>query len=182
VHNNDQKDDELKIFRVSGIRLRTLKFSFNELCKLVINAPSLESFIFYSHYRITKFTELNLPSLDYADILIEGENDFDSEYIEHANHIITFFTGLGNVKSLMLRSSTHKTLRCISKSLKEEPFPFTRLETLILHNWDEEEDEDKDKDEDEVDDNDGDEDEEENDEVMNYLVRGSNPVVTYEYL
>ncbi|CAN1178377.1 Putative F-box/LRR-repeat protein At3g18150 [Linum perenne] len=134
VHSNDE-NDELKIFRVSGLQLRTLNISNNQLCRIAINAPNLKSFIFHNLYTIAEFTEMDLSSLDHADVLIDDDSVDDDELIEYAQYLINFFAGLGNVKSLVLHSTTLEILRCISQALKDEPSPFTRLETLQMDEY-----------------------------------------------
>ncbi|CAN1139611.1 hypothetical protein LINPERHAP2_LOCUS11381, partial [Linum perenne] len=161
VHSNDIEDsNELNIFRVSGLRLRTLNISYNQLCRIEINAPNLKSFLFHNFHAIVEFTEMDLSSLDHADVLIDDESAVDDDFIRHAQYFINFFNGLGNLKSLVLRSTTLKILRYISENLKYKPSPFTRLETLTFdlsnrmhpsHNGEEDEDEDEEKDDEEVD-------------------------------
>ncbi|CAN1178380.1 hypothetical protein LINPERHAP2_LOCUS33635 [Linum perenne] len=148
VHNND-KNYQLKTFRIFGLRLRTLNISCNQLCRIAMNAPNLNSFIFHNFYRLVEFTEMDVSSLDHVDVLIEDESLVDDVFIRYARYIINFFTELGNVESFVLCSTTFKILRCISEPLKDEPSPFTRLETLtfdVVHK-----DDNKDEDEEEVD-------------------------------
>ncbi|CAN0842159.1 Putative F-box/LRR-repeat protein At3g18150 [Linum grandiflorum] len=126
------ESDHAQIFKISGLRLRTLDLSYNQFDTVAIDAPNLKSFTFHNVLEFVEFTELNLSSLDHADICIDKHHCPVEEYIDYADYFIDFFTQLSNVTSLTLRPSTLTILSCICECLKEEPSPFTRLKTLTL--------------------------------------------------
>ncbi|CAN1333450.1 Putative FBD-associated F-box protein At5g56440 [Linum perenne] len=111
-------DEDEEIFRVSGLRLRTLNISCNQVCRIAINAPNLKSFVLHNYYRLVEFIEMDLPSLDHVDVLIEDESLDDDEFTWYAHHhIISSFTGLGNVTSCVMCSPNFKvrhSLVCIN--------------------------------------------------------------------
>ncbi|CAN1185940.1 Putative F-box/FBD/LRR-repeat protein At1g66300 [Linum perenne] len=72
VHSNGENDTS-KIFRIAGLRLSTLEILSNQFLKIAINAPNLKSFVFHNCNRIVEFTELDLSSLDHADVMITQE-------------------------------------------------------------------------------------------------------------
>ncbi|CAN1333448.1 FBD-associated F-box protein At5g44490 [Linum perenne] len=117
VHSRDENCQN-KIFRVSGLRLRTLNISCNQVCRIAINAPNLKSFVLHNYYRLVEFIEMDLPSLDHVDVLIEDESLDDDEFTWYAHHhIISSFTGLGNVTSCVMCSPNFKvrhSLVCIN--------------------------------------------------------------------
>ncbi|CAN0841153.1 Putative F-box/FBD/LRR-repeat protein At1g78760 [Linum grandiflorum] len=120
-----------KIFRISGLRLVSLKIEGIFLMNLEIDAPKLKRFYLFGDS--VEFEVLNLPSLDYAEIWV-GNGDFtDEERIEYAKHgLMPLLHGLSNVATLKLGSLTLKELSCIPEFLKEQSSPFTRLESLVL--------------------------------------------------
>ncbi|CAN1333447.1 hypothetical protein LINPERPRIM_LOCUS36047 [Linum perenne] len=111
VHSRDENCQN-KIFRVSGLRLRTLNISCNQFLKIAINAPNLKSFVFHNCDRIVEFTELDLSSLDHVDVMITQERlVYYDPFVGYGRHVVNFFAGLGNVNSLVLRSPTLKVRR-----------------------------------------------------------------------
>ncbi|CAN1343491.1 hypothetical protein LINPERPRIM_LOCUS39817 [Linum perenne] len=76
------------------------------------------------------FSELNLPSLEHADIQFE---DYDEFYILEEDWDI-MLSGCHNVKSLTLCATIIEELCEISEFLEQRPSPFTRLEYLNLTN------------------------------------------------
>ncbi|CAN1333478.1 Putative F-box/LRR-repeat protein At3g28410 [Linum perenne] len=151
-------NDTMKTFSVSGLRLRTLDMSYNKFCRIAINAPNLKSFIFHNDYTLVEFTEIDLSSLDHADVSIE-EDSFDTpeEFMEFAPYIISFFNGLDDDNNGFRKDD--------NKGADEGEEDNGEVDG---NDGDEEEDEDEDEIEELV-----------VDEAMNYLTRGSNPIVTY---
>ncbi|CAN1834466.1 hypothetical protein LINPERHAP1_LOCUS34098 [Linum perenne] len=132
--------------------------SYNKFCRIAINAPNLKSFIFHNDYTLVEFTEIDLSSLDHADVSIE-EDSFDTpeEFMEFAPYIISFFNGLDDDNNGFRKDD--------NKGADEGEEDNGEVDG---NDGDEEEDEDEDEIEELV-----------VDEAMNYLTRGSNPIVTY---
>ncbi|CAN1300085.1 F-box/LRR-repeat protein 13 [Linum perenne] len=159
-----------KRFRISGLRLLSLSVTDTYFNKLEIHAPKLKYLCFERLDDFVEFTKLNLPSLEYAEISVYHDNCSD-EYcssdekctvcIEYAKHgLISLLQGLSNVTDLKLGSFTGEILHGIPEFLKQQPSPFTRLETLSLMHKDI------------------------SDAVINYIVKGSSaikPVVKFEH-
>ncbi|CAN0879083.1 Putative F-box/FBD/LRR-repeat protein At4g13965 [Linum grandiflorum] len=125
------------IFRISGPQLLSLRVSYNDFRKMAIHAPKLKDLTIQYDYTNchVEFTELNLPSVDHANVLVRFLDDVYNEG-EHneciKQQIIPLFVGLKNATSLGLSSFTARLLGDISDYLEEQPSPFTRLKSLIL--------------------------------------------------
>ncbi|CAN0879073.1 Putative F-box/LRR-repeat protein At5g02930 [Linum grandiflorum] len=121
--------------RVSGLQLLSLRLSCNQFHKMEIHAPKLKRLTLDHLSEFTEFTELNLPSVDHANVLVRFLDDVYNEG-EHneciKQQIIPLFVGLKNATSLGLSSFTARLLGDISDYLEEQPSPFTRLKSLIL--------------------------------------------------
>ncbi|CAN0879081.1 Putative F-box/FBD/LRR-repeat protein At4g13965 [Linum grandiflorum] len=102
-YNKCSNDDT--IFRISGPQLLSLRVSYNDFRKMAIHAPKLKDLTIQYDYTNchVEFTELNLPSVDHANVLVRFLDDV--------------YTRL---------------LGDISDYLEEQPSPFTRLKSLIL--------------------------------------------------
>ncbi|CAN0879070.1 Putative F-box/LRR-repeat protein At5g02930 [Linum grandiflorum] len=135
INNNCSNDDT--IFRISGPQLLSLRVSYNDFRKMAIHAPKLKDLTIQYDYTNchVEFTELNLPSVDHANVLVRFLDDVYNEG-EHneciKQQIIPLFVGLKNATSLGLSSFTARLLGDISDYLEEQPSPFTRLKSLIL--------------------------------------------------
>ncbi|CAN1334956.1 hypothetical protein LINPERPRIM_LOCUS36575 [Linum perenne] len=126
----DPEDEYKKRFRISGERLVNLKVRFIHFDRIEVYAPNLKSFFFHKVDFVHEFLELTLPSLDHVDIMLYGQG---FEYLDDLRtHIITFFTGLCTVTSLVLDHSTIEILDYILKFLQKQISPFTRLKTLVV--------------------------------------------------
>ncbi|CAN0879068.1 Putative F-box/FBD/LRR-repeat protein At4g00315 [Linum grandiflorum] len=134
-YNKCSNDDT--IFRISGPQLLSLRVSYNDFRKMAIHAPKLKDLTIQYDYTNchVEFTELNLPSVDHANVLVRFLDDVYNEG-EHneciKQQIIPLFVGLKNATSLGLSSFTARLLGDISDYLEEQPSPFTRLKSLIL--------------------------------------------------
>ncbi|CAN0879079.1 hypothetical protein LINGRAHAP2_LOCUS12837 [Linum grandiflorum] len=121
----------------ADIRLLSLRVSYNDFRKMAIHAPKLKDLTIQYDYTNchVEFTELNLPSVDHANVLVRFLDDVYNEG-EHneciKQQIIPLFVGLKNATSLGLSSFTARLLGDISDYLEEQPSPFTRLKSLIL--------------------------------------------------
>ncbi|CAN0879067.1 Putative F-box/LRR-repeat protein At5g02930 [Linum grandiflorum] len=121
--------------RVSGLQLLSLRLSCNQFHKMEIHAPKLKRLTLDHLSEFTELTQLNLPSVDHANVLVRFLDDVYNEG-EHneciKQQIIPLFVGLKNATSLGLSSFTARLLGDISDYLEEQPSPFTRLKSLIL--------------------------------------------------
>ncbi|CAN1784337.1 F-box/FBD/LRR-repeat protein At5g56420 [Linum perenne] len=115
-------------FKISGPQLHNLNLSSMSVSGLKISAPKLKSLAVHDLYYSVDFSELNLPSLEHADIQFE---DYDEVYTSEEDWDITF-SGCHNVKSLTLCAIIIEELCEISEFLEQRPSPFTRLEYLNL--------------------------------------------------
>ncbi|CAL1375775.1 unnamed protein product [Linum trigynum] len=106
--------------KISGVRLLSLKLTGCFFTKIDVSAPCLKFFTLDDAMVPLGFSELSLPSLDYADIRMNRTADL---------YLIALFFGLHNAKSLTLDS---KTIQEVSKfnNLEHLPSPFTRLKYL----------------------------------------------------
>ncbi|CAN0897324.1 Putative F-box/LRR-repeat protein At5g02700 [Linum grandiflorum] len=115
-------------FRISGLQLHNVELLVPFFGKMEISAPKLKSFKLEGIRQPLAFTELDLPSLDHADI-----QDIDYGYSDITEEEWDFlFRGCRNVKSLTLCNVIIEALCEISDFLEQQPCPFTRLETLNL--------------------------------------------------
>ncbi|CAN1138698.1 Putative F-box protein At3g58860 [Linum perenne] len=133
MHPKNHVDD--KIFRISGLRLLSLSVIDTYFLNLEIYAPKLKYF-YFELSDFMDFTKLNLPSLEYAEILVDHERFSDVECAEYARDgLISLLQGFSDVTTLKLSPSTAELLSYIPKFLEQQASPFKRLETLRLrHN------------------------------------------------
>ncbi|CAN1161553.1 Probable FBD-associated F-box protein At1g32375 [Linum perenne] len=118
-------DENHTRFRISGLQLHNLEVSNIAVEWMEISAPNLKSFKLCNIERSMKFSELDLPSLDCANIDCVVEANISVEDWD-------LFQGCHNAKSLTLCALTMEALCEISDSLRLLPCPFTRLENLSL--------------------------------------------------
>ncbi|CAN0841582.1 Putative F-box/LRR-repeat protein At3g18150 [Linum grandiflorum] len=118
--------------RVSGLELVSLRLSHITAWNLEICAPKLESFRLDFEYYVT-FSELTLPSLVHADIESQyWDFAFCEDYEFLKDNLLSMFHGLHNVESLTLFDNMIEAVVKISKSLEQQPSPFSKLKKLKL--------------------------------------------------
>ncbi|CAN0926780.1 Probable serine/threonine-protein kinase PBL7 [Linum grandiflorum] len=113
-------------FRISGLKLLSLRITSNEYFKMEIHAPKLTHLYLEYIDQLLEFTDLTLPSLDHARIEVFRQGKYS------AQDMIPLFRGLSNAKSLVLCSYTVRMLRDISSYLDAQSSPFTRLKSLTV--------------------------------------------------
>ncbi|CAL1386492.1 unnamed protein product [Linum trigynum] len=118
-------------FKISGLELVSLRLESTEFHKVEIVAPKLKSLYLRGGVeQCSVFSELTLPSLVHADVLVYPASIFNHErFVER--HLFSLFQALGNANSLTLGSNTIKVLSGLEDELLEQlPSPFTRLKLL----------------------------------------------------
>ncbi|CAN1299836.1 Putative F-box/LRR-repeat protein At3g28410 [Linum perenne] len=120
-----------KVLRISGLQLLSLDLAFIEFPRVGIYAPKLKSFTLDDVFGMLEFSELTIPSLDYADVGVRFLHYY-TEDGDHYDYMTSLFNRLNNATSLMLRSSTVAELMVMSEFLENQPSPFTRLKSLTM--------------------------------------------------
>ncbi|CAN1175845.1 Putative FBD-associated F-box protein At5g56440 [Linum perenne] len=126
-YNHKDYSGRANKLRISGPQLQNLKLFDLNIERIEISAPKLKSLTVHP-VEIDGFFELDLPSLDYADIKFAGYTTCISHFEEEDWDF--FFQGCCNVKSLTLCTEIIEELCYIYRYSKLGPSPFTRLETL----------------------------------------------------
>ncbi|CAN1779088.1 hypothetical protein LINPERHAP1_LOCUS14626 [Linum perenne] len=129
-HIDPGEGNHNKVFRILSLQLLSLELKYIFFQRIGIYAPKLKSFTLEDPYGMLEFSELTLPSLDYADVGVRFRHCYTDDVV-HYDYLTSLFNGLNNATSLMLRSSTVKELWIMSELLENQPSPFTRLKSLI---------------------------------------------------
>ncbi|CAN0879292.1 Putative F-box/LRR-repeat protein At3g28410 [Linum grandiflorum] len=116
----------LKKLRIAGVQLRSLKLEHMGFADVEICAPKLESFTLVHVQTPMQFSQLEFSALDHAEIRIYGFCGVKKE------NMVLMLQAFHNVKSLTLGSRVIEILCQDFQFLKQQPSPFTRLETLNL--------------------------------------------------